>query len=146
VPHKALADALSSLRLARAESEAFTAEIGRLQRTETDCVKSFNGWLAKLRSHQMTPEQVADLVDRQLLLTWESERRRLAKIRVPVGQQSESATLVEYMSLRADGWRLAARGMRTNDIALERQGNLKHAAALKMIQELTRKKSTADAG
>jgi hypothetical protein len=69
-----------------------------------------------------------------MLPPWAAERERLANLRVVAAREPQVKRLLEYMSLRAEGWRLTAAGLRANDKSLVEQGNAKQVAALKLMQ------------
>ena len=79
-------------------------------------------WRTTARSASAKTQNDA-LIEQQLLPPWLAEREALAKVQVVPAQEGLLKKFLEYMSLRAEGWRLTAKGLRSGDRRLLEQGN-----------------------
>ena len=73
----------------------------------------------------------------QLLPPWLAEQEALAKVQVVPAQEPLLKKFQEYMSLRAEGWRLTAKGLRAADRRLLEQANAKQKAAKQLMEPST---------
>ena len=87
-----------------------------------------------VRSKKAEPEDLARVIERKVLPPWKAERERLSGLRFVPAQEPYAKRLLEYMSLREEGWRLIATGLRSNDNGLIQQGNAKQEAAMKLME------------
>jgi len=86
-----------------------------------------------VRSKKAKPENLARVIEQKVLPPWKVERERLSGLRFGPAQEPYVKRLLEYMSLREEGWRLIATGLRSNDNGLIQQGNAKQEAAMKLM-------------
>jgi rhomboid protease GluP len=114
------------------------AELKRLDPVETASLKLFNDSLDQLKADKMDEAHFDDVVQKQLLPPWNAEKAALQKLRVSGDQKALVGRLVEYMSLRAEGWSLIAQGVRTNDSALVKQANQKQKQAEDIVNSLNK--------
>jgi hypothetical protein len=132
MPSTARAKEIEALRARRALAEAVDAALQRAATAEADAIKQFNDALERLRAGKVTPDQFADTIEKDLLPRWDDEREALTKLDVGDPLPARVKTIIEYLSLRGDGWRLAAQAIRKNDAALARRASAKHAEASKL--------------
>jgi hypothetical protein len=96
----------------------------------------FNDALTKLKASQITEADFSQTVDKQILPPWNAERDRLAKLKLAKDHKAFAAMLVEYMSLRGEGWSLMAKGAVENDVTLVKAANQKQAAADAVVNRI----------
>ena len=63
--------------------------------------------------------------------------RNAAVANEPFDEEGLKKKFLEYISLRAEGWRLTAKGLRAGDRRLVEQGNAKQKAAKELLEPLT---------
>jgi hypothetical protein len=134
VPDPKVAAQLAEHRAARASIAALADEITRIGDLEKEQARLYSQTVKELKSKNEGPEKLAPIIEQQMLPPWAAERERLAGLRVVALQQPAVERLLEYMSLRDEGWRLIAAGFRSNDTRLVQQGSAKHKAAMKLMQ------------
>jgi rhomboid protease GluP len=114
------------------------AEMKRLGPVETSSLKLFNDSLDSVKADKMTEEAFYDLVQKQLLPPWNAEEKSLRNLRVSDQQKTLVGQLVQYMTLRAEGWSLIAQGIRDNNSDLVKQANQKQSAAEEIVNALNK--------
>jgi hypothetical protein len=134
IPDPALAALLKERKAARASIAALTAEIARIGDLEKEQARLYNQAVRDFRSQKAGPDAFALVIEQQMLPPWAAEREQLANLQVVTEQEPQAKRLLEYMSLRAEGWRLMAAGLRANDKSLVERGNAKQLAAKKLIE------------
>lgn len=93
--------------------------------------------LRRLQQEQLTREEFAQVIEREVLPPWREQRQRIDALR-PALPQPRIPIVQEYMRLREEGWELLAQGMRTNDRQKLRQGEEKHHEAQRVTERLKR--------
>jgi hypothetical protein len=114
----------------------YRAEIKRLGSVEQASLKLFNDSLLKWKNKQVNPVVLAGIINRQLLPPWNQERERIIRLRIPREEtrvMDMFKKIAVYMSLRADGWGLMARGLSANDRAMIYAANAKQSEAETVI-------------
>jgi rhomboid protease GluP len=134
IPDPALAALLEERKAARTSLAALTAEIARISDLEKEQARLYNQAVKDFRSRKAGPDAFALVIEQQMLPPWAAERERLATLRVVSSQEPQVKRFLEYMSLREEGWKLTAAGLRANDKSLIEQGNAKQLAAKKLIE------------
>jgi rhomboid protease GluP len=107
----------------------FLAEVRRLEVVERESIALFTESANNLGARTLSREEFAGVVSSKVLPSWEAERAKITSLRIPEPQRTVAVKVGEYMSLRAESWRLTAEGVRTNDARLMGQGELKMQAA-----------------
>jgi hypothetical protein len=79
---------------------------------------------------QKARDSVAKSITTDVLPPWVAVRNEVARLRLPRTEHAIAAQLVQYMDLRADGWKLAAEAYRTGDLRLVKESRDKAVAAL----------------
>jgi membrane associated rhomboid family serine protease len=138
IPDPALAALLEERKATRASIAAFATEITRIGDLEKEQARLYNQAVKDFRSQKAGPDTFALVIEQKMLPPWKAERERLANLRVVASQEPQVNRILEYMSLRADGWRLMAAGLRANDKSLIEQGNAKQVAAMTLMQAAAR--------
>jgi membrane associated rhomboid family serine protease len=121
----------------RAEADAFSRVLKRVNASEHDSVKTINESLAKLRAREMSPAQVADVIELQVLPRWSTQRAQLAEAHVPDGQTEFHTNLLRYMALKNEGWSAMAAALRTNDSGLAQESRRKEQEASRLATAMT---------
>lgn len=134
LPDPKLAAALAERRATRASIEALGAEIKKISDLEREHARLYGRALTDYRSRRIREEGLATLIEGQLLPPWLAERDALAKLQVVPAQEPVLKKFLEYMALRADGWRLTAEGLRSGDRRLLERGNAQQKAAKQLIE------------
>jgi len=137
LPDPKLATALAERRAIRASIEALSAEIKKISDIEREQVQLYGRALADYRAKRIREEELATLIEKQLLPPWLAEQEALAKVQVVPVQEPLLKKFQEYMSLRTEGWRLTAKGLRSNDRRLLEQANAKQKAAKQLMEPST---------
>jgi len=114
----------------------FRAEIKKFIPLESSSLKLFNESLNDLKTKRVTVAQFTESVDKKLLPPWNAERDHLAKLRLPEKQAGFTKLLVEYMTLRGDGWTLMKKGVATDDLAVVESANQKQAQADAVVRQM----------
>jgi len=127
---------LGQLRVARAQAEAFAAEMQQLAAVEKHGVKVFNDSLVSLNAGRISADQFANAIDTQVLRPWNAEREKLSSLTAPPGQEDAAKTIVKYMSLRSEAWLLTSQGIRANDQGLIQKGAAKQAEAVNLAKSV----------
>jgi rhomboid protease GluP len=90
--------------------------------TEDKSISQFNASMEKWKSHQLSDQQFADIIEQQILPKWQAERKAVANLKhLPANQAKLTASLVKYMDAREEGWELLAGGVRAEDQAKIKQ-------------------------
>jgi membrane associated rhomboid family serine protease len=139
LPDPKLAAALAERKAFRASTEALSAEIKKVSDIEREQAQLYTRAVADYRSKRIREEEVATLIEQQLLPPWLAEQDALAKVQVVPVQEPLLKKFLEYMSLRAEGWRLTAKGLRSGDRRLVEQGNAKQKAAKQLMEPSTKR-------
>lgn len=134
IPDPALAARLEERKAVRASIAALAAEITRIGDLEKEQARLYNQAVKDIRSQKAGPETLANLIEQQMLPAWVAEREKLANLRVGAAQEAQARRLLDYMSLRMEGWQLMAAGLRSNDKNLVQRGNSKQLEAMKLMQ------------
>ena len=137
LPDPKLATALAERRAIRASIEALSAEIKKISDIEREQVQLYGRALADYRAKRIREEELATLIEKQLLPPWLAEQEALAKVQVVPVQEPLLKKFQEYMSLRTEGWHLTAKGLRSNDRRLLEQANAKQKAAKQLMEPST---------
>jgi len=134
VPDPKLAALLAERKATRASIAALSAEIKQVGELEKEQARAYNQTVKDVRSKKAKPEDLARVIEQKVLPPWKAERERLSGLRFGPAQEPYAKRLLEYMSLREEGWRLIATGLRSNDNGLIQQGNAKQEAAMKLME------------
>jgi rhomboid protease GluP len=113
-----------------------SAALKHMGTLETASLKLYNDSLDQIKTDKMTAPEFDQIVNQQLLPPWNNEKATLQKLRLEGAQKALVDRLVSYMSLRAEGWSLTARGISQNDSALIQQANRKQAEAQAVVKAL----------
>jgi rhomboid protease GluP len=111
------------------------AEAEAIDTLENSSVDAYNAALKKEQTKQMTAAEFNDFVLQKILPPWDASRERISRLHLS-GDELERAQKIErFMSLRSEGWKLTAEGIKANDPDLIRQGSSKQTEALALFKE-----------
>jgi hypothetical protein len=108
----------------------FMAEFKSFGAVEIKTLAAYRADLDQARNRKLTDEQVADLIEKNVLPDWASERRRLAALKgLPTQAQGIMSSVLKYMDAREQGWALVAQGLRAHDANAIKAGGAKELEA-----------------
>lgn len=111
------------------------------QAVERQSVDAFNDALERRRSDKLSDDDLARIVDQQVLPPWRAYQQRLASLRdLPPAEGKRMANLGRYLALREQGWIAFSEALRTNS-----EGKAKEAQALQRQAEQLMKTAVAPA-
>jgi rhomboid protease GluP len=114
----------------------YLAEYKRLVATDKKDLELFNTSRGQWQAGQITSQQYADVLEKQILPEWRVERETMEKLKVSRDQATTKRILVEYLNSREQGWQLIADGLRTRDDDKLSRGAQKESAADKVGMQL----------
>src|SRR5262249_8122254 len=129
--------ALADRRAMRASIEALSAEIKKISDVEREQARLYARAVADYRSKRISEAELATEIEQKLLPPWLGEQEALAKGQVVPAQEELLKKFLAYMALRAEGWGLIAKGLRSGDRRLLEQGNAKQKAAKQLMEQST---------
>jgi rhomboid protease GluP len=115
----------------------YLAEYERLASMEEKDIELFNASVKQWQANQITSQQYADILEKQILPQWRAEREALEKLKVSKDQAARKRLLVEYLTDREQSWQLTVDGLRAQDADKLRQGAQKGAEAEKVAAQLS---------
>jgi len=115
----------------------YLAEYNQLAAMEEQAIDLFNTSVKQWQASQITSEQYADILEKQILPPWRAEREAMEKLKVSRDQAASKRLLVEYLADREQGWQLTVDGLRAHDADKLRQGAQKGAEAEKVAAQLS---------
>jgi membrane associated rhomboid family serine protease len=100
------------------------AALDQCDTIERQVVATYNGVAVKAQKHEITGEEFARVIERDVLPPWRGVHTRIAALRdVPPEQRPLLRDLARYQVLREEAWELIARGSRADDLAEVKRGN-----------------------
>jgi rhomboid protease GluP len=122
--------------IALPKPDDYLAEYKRLATMEEKDLALFNASLKQWQANQITPQQYADILEKQILPPWRAEREAIEKLKVSQDQAAMNRLLVEYLTDREQGWQFTVDGLRAHDADRLRLGAQKEADAEKMAAQI----------
>ena len=122
--------------IALPKPDDYLAEYNRLAALEEKDIELFNTSMKQWQSNQITNQQYADILEKQILPQWRAEREAVERLKVPKDQATRNRLLVEYLTDREQDWQLTADGMRVHDADKLKLGAQKRAEAEKVAAQL----------
>jgi len=89
----------------------------------------YNDALHGFQTRAIRPERFADIIERELLPPLNAERQALEHLRLAGAPRAAALATADALGWRADAWRLAAAGLRTQNVQLVERAGLKDAMA-----------------
>jgi rhomboid protease GluP len=123
--------------IALPKPDDYLAEYQRLAKVEDKDIELFNSSLKQWQSNQITGQQYADILEKQILPSWRVERAAMEKLKVPSDQASTRRLLTEYLMDREQGWQFTVDGLRAHDSDMRKRGAQKEAEAEKVVAQLS---------
>jgi len=122
--------------IALPKPDDYLAEYKRLATMEEKDLALFNASLKQWQANQITPQQYADILEKQILPPWRAERESMEKLKVSQDQAAMNRLLVEYLTDREQGWQFTVDGLRAHDADRVRRGEQKEADAEKVVAQI----------
>ena len=125
--------------IALPKPDDYLAEYKRLATMEEKDIELFNASVKQWQANQITDQQYADILEKQILPQWRTEREAMERLKVSQDQAARKRLLVEYLADREQGWQLTVDGLRAHDADKLRQGARKEAEAERVAAQLARR-------
>ncbi len=122
--------------IALPKPDDYLAEYKRLATMEEKDLALFTASLKQWQANQITPQQYADILEKQILPPWRAERESMEKLKVSQDQAAMNRLLVEYLTDREQGWQFTVDGLRAHDADRLRRGAQKEADAEKVAAQI----------
>jgi rhomboid protease GluP len=125
--------------IALPKPDDYLAEYKRLATMEEKDIELFNASVKQWQANQITDQQYADILEKQILPQWRTEREAMERLKVSQDQAARKRLLVEYLADREQGWQLTVDGLRAHDADKLRQGARKEAEAERVAAQLAQR-------
>ena len=125
--------------IALPKPDDYLAEYKRLATMEEKDIELFNASVKQWQANQITDQQYADILEKQILPQWRTEREAMERLKVSQDQAARKRLLVEYLADREQGWQLTVDGLRAHDANKLRQGARKEAEAERVAAQLAQR-------
>ena len=108
----------------------FRADLQDFTQVERRAITAYNDDLQRARTQHLGDEQLADLIQKNVLPGWSAERDKLAQLKgLPPATERLAGELVEYMNERQKAWSLLVTSLRRHDFDGVRQAmQMQHSA------------------
>jgi hypothetical protein len=84
---------------------------------EKRTLATYNSGLAKVRPGQLLTEQLADLLDTEIIPDWVNEQKKLAALKgLPERQRRTVSLLLQYSEDRREAWSLLVEGFESRTL------------------------------
>jgi len=123
--------------IALPKPDDYLAAYERIATMEEKDLELFDASQKQFKANQITSQQYADILEKQILPPWRAARDAMEKLKVAQDQAATKRLLIEYLSNREQGWQLTIDGLRANDADKLRQGERKEAEAEKAAAQLS---------
>jgi len=123
--------------IALPKPDDYLAAYDRIASMEEKDLELFDASQKQFKANQITSQQYADILEKQILPPWRAARDAMEKLKVAQDQAATKRLLIEYLSNREQGWQLTIDGLRANDADKLRQGERKEAEAEKAAAQLS---------
>jgi len=91
-------------------------ELTDFHAVEERAIDEYNGALERRRTNRLSDEQLAKVIDDEIIPPWRSTRGHLATLRhLPAPEEQRIQEIGRYMLLREQGWRTFSEALRTGD-------------------------------
>lgn len=119
----------------------FQAELKKFGDMEKSTLGVYNADLTRARSEHLRDEQLADMVEKDVLPPWSAERVRLGKVKGLRGpSENVLIVLLQYMDGRQQAWSLLAQGLRQHNLGAIRLAMQKQHDAEVLVSRLKQTK------
>jgi rhomboid protease GluP len=104
---------------------------------EEQVVDAYNAAVEKANQGQLSDEEFADAIERDVLSPWRASRKKLTRFRnLPPELRTVLRQFERYQGLREEGWELIARGSRSGDDAEVQRGKAKQTEAMEAAKHV----------
>lgn len=124
--------------MALPKTDDYLAEYRRLAAVEEKAIELYNSSTKQWETGKITDGQFADILEKQILPPWRTEREAMEKLKVSREQAARQQLLVEYLNDREESWQLTVDGFRTHNAEKLKQGAGKRAEAERVAAQLRR--------
>jgi rhomboid protease GluP len=115
----------------------FGPERSRLAATESRVLAIYSGSVEKWKAKQLSNEELAQVVEKEVLPPWNAERTALlALTHLPAEQKQTAHVIGDFMEAQGHGWSLMAQGLRKDDAALIAKAAERIAEARQLLAQL----------
>ena len=122
--------------IALPKPDDYLSEYKRLAAVEDKDMELFNASRGQWQAAQITSQQYADVLEKQVLPPWRGERESMERLKVSQDQVRTKRLLVEYLTYREQGWQLIVEGLRADDSDKLVRGGQKELDAEKVAAQL----------
>ena len=112
-------------------------ELERCGQIEQRAFETYNSALEKAGRGEITDSTLADIVERDILPEWRAARNRLTALKDTTTENKKHvATVLDYMRLREEGWKLYVEAVRERDNAKAEESIKRHKLADALYKQL----------
>jgi rhomboid protease GluP len=114
-------------------------EIRKFATVETKTLAAYRTVFNRARTQKLRDDQLADLVERELVAPWAAAHESLVKLtrqQLPFQQKQIVTRLVQYVEARQQGWSMLVQGLRKHDLQMVRQANEKQLEAERLAKSI----------
>jgi rhomboid protease GluP len=111
-------------------------ELEAFERVEVSAVKAYNDAVGRMKRREITPEAMADVIEKEMLPPWRVSEKRLEALgTLPGVLEKQRQKVLGYIRKRGEAWALMAKALRANDVALLREAMANDQAVEREIKE-----------
>lgn len=115
-------------------------ELDQFGEVEKNSIDGFNAAVAKLNRQELSGQEFADLLERDVLPEWRAARERLSAVeRIPASQQRRVELTLEYMLRWQEAWELFAQAYHEGSPDKMQKAMQKQQLAETAVQQFTKK-------
>jgi len=119
-------------------------ELLRFGPTESKLLKLHTDSVEKVQSGKLSDEDFAQVIEKQILPSWNAEVETLSKLRLSGRMATVAKDVTDYMTMRSEAWSLYAKGAHASDTAILQQANEKWNKANDLASKMVSNKTAAD--
>jgi hypothetical protein len=113
------------------------AEVQRMSAVEERVLGAYNDAIGKTRKGTLSGQELAQVLETEILPPWRKEREALAAIHgLPDAQRAIVARTLAYMTAREEAFELLAKAMRLDDAELARKATQKQGEADALVKKI----------
>lgn len=116
--------------------------VGRaFEKAEQEVLGAFNHAIEQVRTQQMTDDELATKLERELIPKWRAARESLGQLKQAPGVRHDIVTdFIRYAELRENGWETMVRAIRRHDPKLFEEANARQREAGDVLAKRNLKK------
>ena len=123
---------------------ALQQALGRFADVEKATLGTYNDALGRFRARKISELQLAAIIETKVLPPWKEQYETLLALHVTADRAMQRNQIVEVMRLRAEGWELLARGLRTHSEPLLQEADRRQQAAKKLLNDMSSSAAAPD--